>query len=632
MSDFLPFIVAGLTAGSVYALAGTGLVLTYKTAGIFNFAHGTIAALVAFAFYDLRQVQGLPWPIAIAICLLVLAPIAALLLERIARRVADAPVVRKVVATVGLLVVIQQLIIIRYGSPRIQMDPFLPTTTYRIGGVNVGADQLIVMVIALAGMAGLTLLFSSTRLGRQMRAVVEQPDLVAMTGTSPIVVRRRAWFIGVVFAGISGVMLAPTVGLESTILTLLVVQSFGAAALGLFTSIPLTYVGGLVIGVVASVSTKYVATVPSLNGLPSSLPFIVLFTVLVVAPKDKLKDVASEVKPRLIERRALSPRWRAARAAAVFAVALGLPQLVGHRLPVYTSGLAFAIIFLSLLLLMRTSGQVSLAQLAFAAVGASTSSKLIVEAGLPWMLGVLVGALAAVPVGAILAVPAIRRSGLYLALATFGFAVLLERLVIPTSLMFGAIASGLPSPRPDFAAGDRAFYYLMLGFLTFAGCLVTLVRHSRLGRLLRAMSDSTTALTTYGMSVTVLKLIVFCLAAFLAGLGGALLGPVTGAVAPSTFIAFNSLVLVVIAVIAVGNDVTAASLAAFAYIVLPSYRSGGDSAELFQLAFGSLAILVAVFHTGIPLPAWLARAAERARPSRYRDPIRARVLPSPGAP
>jgi hypothetical protein len=99
MKDFVPFVFIGLTAGSVYGMAGTGLVLTYKTSGIFNFAHGTIAALVAYAFYDLRQRQGLPWPVALFVCLFVLSPLAGLVLERVARRLADAPVAMKVVAT-----------------------------------------------------------------------------------------------------------------------------------------------------------------------------------------------------------------------------------------------------------------------------------------------------------------------------------------------------------------------------------------------------------------------------------------------------------------------------------------------------------------------------------------------------
>lgn len=81
MSEFLPFIVIGITTGAVYGLAGTGLVLTYKTSGIFNFAYGAIAAVAVFVFYFLHSQHGVPWPYAAALCLFVLSPIEGLGLE-----------------------------------------------------------------------------------------------------------------------------------------------------------------------------------------------------------------------------------------------------------------------------------------------------------------------------------------------------------------------------------------------------------------------------------------------------------------------------------------------------------------------------------------------------------------------
>ena len=575
MSDFLPYIVVGLTAGSVYGLAGTGLVLTYKTSGIFNFAHGSTGAFMAYAFYDLREREGLPWPLAMAICLFVLSPIVALLLERMARRLADAPVATKVVATIGIVVVVQQLIIIRYGGSIILPKPYLPTNTYAILGVNVGADQLIVMAIALGGMVGLTM-FLRSRSGREMRALVDQPDLLAIHGVSPDKVRRRAWLIGTSFAALSGIQLAPTVGLSGPVLTLLVVQAFGAAAIGMFTSIPLTYVGGLVVGIAASLSTKYVATVPWLSGVPPSVPFVVLFVVLVVAPSRWLVDFTVERKPPVREPRRLPPAVRLVGGAALVIVMLRLPYIVGTRLPVYTSALAYVLIFLSISLLMRTSGQVSLAQLAFAAVGSAAAARFSVDARLPWVLAVLLGSLMAVPVGAFLAIPAIRRSGLYLALATFGFAVLLERLVFFTPLMFGGSFGSLPAPRPSFAEGDVAYFYVALTFVVAAIAGVVALHRSRLGRLLRAMADSPTALTTSGTSVTAIKVIAFCIAAFLAALGGALLGPVTGTATPVGFSAFAGLYLVVLAVVIAGSEVTSAIGAALALAVLPSYVTSAD--------------------------------------------------------
>jgi branched-subunit amino acid ABC-type transport system permease component len=632
VSDFLPFVFIGLTSGSVYGLAGTGLVLTYKTSGIFNFSHGTVAALMAYAFYDLNTKQGLHWSIALAICLLVLCPLVGLLLERIARRLAEAPVAMKIVATVGLLVGVQQLIVVRYGAALLQTKTFLPTNNYKILGVNVGADQFIVMAIALGGMIGLTI-FLRTPTGLRMRAVVDQPDLLALTGTSPVRIRRQAWMIGTVFAGISGILLAPTVGLDVTVLTLLVIYALGGAAIGMFTSIPLTYAGGLIVGVLGALATKYVATITWLSGLPSSLPFIILFAVLVFAPSKWLVDFSVDRKAKVVEPRHLPRTVKIAGGLGLAVLLLRLPDLVTTRLPVYTSGLAYVLIFLSLALLIGTSGQVSLATLAFAAVGAAASARLATDAGLPWLLAVLFGSFVAVPVGALLAIPAIRRSGLYLALATFGFAVLLERLVFGTNLMFGASSAALSAPRPSFASGDDAYFFVVLAFVVAAIVLVTLVHRSRLGRLLRAMADSPTALTTSGTSVTAIKVIVFCISAFLAGLGGALLSPVTGSASAGTFNALISLTLVVILVVATaftgGSEVLGSILAAAALMVLPTYSGDGALTDYQPVFFGLMAVLVAMSAAGMRAPNWLVGPALRARKHPDRSPAAARVAIRP---
>jgi branched-subunit amino acid ABC-type transport system permease component len=624
VKDFLPYVVVGLTAGSVYGLAGTGLVLTYKTSGIFNFAYGTIAALMAYAFYDLRELRGLPWPLALAICVLVLAPLAGLLFERMARRLSDAPVATKVVATVGLIVGLQGLIIIRYGGSIILTKPFLPTRRFRILDVTVGADQLIVMVAALAAMVGLTL-FLRTRSGTRMRAVVERPDLLAMHGISPVRVRQRAWLIGTAFTALCGIQLSTTVGLDAGVLTLLVVQAFGAAAIGMFTSIPLTYAGGLVIGLLAAMSTKYVASISWLSGIPPSVPFIVLFVVLVVAPSRWLVDFTVEHKPLVREPRRLPPAARVIAGTLLAVLLLRLPYMVGTRLPVFSSMLAYVPIFLSLNLLMRTSGQVSLAQLAFAAVGAAASARLAVEAGLPWLAAVVLGALMAVPVGAVLAVPAIRRSGLYLALATFGFAILLERLVFFTGFMFGTGVGTLHAPRPSFARSDEAYFYVLLAFVIAAVAFVAGLHRSRLGRLLRAMADSPTALTTSGTSVTAIKVIIFCVAAFFAGLGGALLGPVTGNASSANFTSFAGLYLVVLAVVVGGSEVTSSIVAALALTVLPSYITSASLNNYLPVVFGLSAVLVSMSHAGMQAPAWLVRAATNTRRHPHRSRLTARL-------
>jgi branched-subunit amino acid ABC-type transport system permease component len=593
VKELLPFLIVGLVSGSVYGLAGVGLVLTYKTSGVFNFAHGSVAAAVAFAFYQLRTLDHVPWPIAALVCLVVVAPVMGIGLEMIARRLGDAPAVTKIVATLGLVVAIQQLAVIKYGAQTRQFPAFLPTGVVHIGGVSVGVDQLIAMAIALGSTVGLYLFFQHTRLGLNMRAVVDSSDLVSLGGISPLRVRRWAWIIGSCFAGLSGLLLAPTIGLDVGILTFLVVQAFGACAIGLFTSLPLTYVGGLAIGVAAALSSKYVASVNWLGGLPPSLPFIVLFGALILVPRRKLVDISNERRTRIAGPRIRNRTARNAATLAAFAVLLLVPAFAGTKITVYSEALPYVLVFLSLSLLERTSGQLSLAQLGFAAVGAAAFSHLAHGLGLPWPLAVLLAGLIAVPVGALVAIPAIRLSGLYLALATFGFALLLQNLFYNTSAMFFRV--GTITPRPSFARSDTAYYYLLLVIVAAGLFIVAATRRARLGRLLRAMADSPVALSTYGTSTTVIKVVVFCLSAFLAGIGGAVLGPVTGQIAATPFLAVQSLLLVVILALQVPfSELAAPFAAAFGMVVLPGYLSNFHYNQWLSVLFGVGAIAVAM--------------------------------------
>ncbi|MGH9035734.1 MAG: branched-chain amino acid ABC transporter permease, partial [Acidimicrobiia bacterium] len=297
MSDFWPFVVTGLTTGSLYSIAAMGLVLTYKTSGIFNFAHGAVAAGSAYLFYEMHIRHGLAWPAAAAICILVAAPLGGVLLERMARVLANVTPAAKIVATVGLLLVIQGTTTSIYGAAIIQPEEFLPQRLYRIGGLNVGFDQLVAVAVAALAAAGLSAFFRSSRTGLAMRGVVDNADLLDLAGSNPRRVRRQAWMIGNSFAALSGILIAPKLGLEPILLTLLVVQAFGAAAVGRFSSLSLTYVGGLVLGVAGSLSTKYVADFPSLAGFPSALPFLVLFLVLLVSPKGRFVEAARRARP-----------------------------------------------------------------------------------------------------------------------------------------------------------------------------------------------------------------------------------------------------------------------------------------------------------------------------------------------
>ena len=191
MHSYLPFIVIGIVSGSVYGLAGVGLVLTYRTSGVFNFAHGALATAGAYLFYELQVKHNVPWPLAMLICVVGLGGLLGIALEQIARHMTRVPTSVVVAATIGPLLVILATTTEKYGAATFLMQPYLPTDTFDVG-VNVGYDQLIVVLIGFGVSAALGLLLTRTRLGMAMRAVVDDPDLLGMTGFDATAVRRLA--------------------------------------------------------------------------------------------------------------------------------------------------------------------------------------------------------------------------------------------------------------------------------------------------------------------------------------------------------------------------------------------------------------------------------------------------------
>ena len=232
MHQLLPFIVIGLASGAVYGLAGMGLVLTFKTSGILNFGYGAVAALDVFAFYFLNTDHGVPWPVAAMICLLVVAPVLGLLLELLARSLANASETIKVVATVGLILIVQAIGQFWYPDNPPTFPHFLSQSTVDILGVNITWEQIILFLFSVVAAAVLYWFFRSVRLGIVMRGVVDNAELVSMSGDDPVRVRRWAWVIGSVFASVAGLMLAPALSLDGVTLTMAVFAAFGAAAIG----------------------------------------------------------------------------------------------------------------------------------------------------------------------------------------------------------------------------------------------------------------------------------------------------------------------------------------------------------------------------------------------------------------
>jgi ABC-type branched-subunit amino acid transport system permease subunit len=306
---------------------------------------------------------------------------------------------------------------------------------------------------------------------------------------------------------------------------------------------------------------------------------------------------------------------------------------------VYTNGLVFVVIFLSLALLVWTSGQLSLCHAAFVAVGATTFSHLTAGAGVPWGVALVLAGLAVIPVGALVALPAVRLSGIYLALATFGFGVLMQRVAYTSGLMFGGGAGNQTrtAARPHIPGfggqSDREFYFVVLAIVLVVGLLLAAILRSRLGRLLRGLSDSPTALAVHGLTTSNTRLLVFSLSAVLAGIGGALTVSMFGSVRQTGFGPFESLTWLAVLALS-GTAVFRSSIvAALVLAVLPSYAPAGFG-NYQTLLFGALAITMAVLSSGRHFrPVVSERVADRLVFSPVRERVRIALagVPEPEA-
>lgn len=617
MRDLLPFIVVGLASGSIYGLAGVGLVLTYRTAGVFNFGHGAIGALGAYAFFEMRTTHGWPWPVALILAVVGVGVLGGAVVAWLTRYLAGARTELQLVATVGLLLLIQGFLLWKFGGTTRIFPHFLPTKTVRMAGVDIQYNQIIIFVVAAGLAAALYAFLRGTTIGAVMRGVVDDRSLTSLAGYGPDRIQRLSWMLGCGIASLSGILIAPSLGLDSALLTLLVVQAFGACAIGLFKSLPLTYAGGLVVGVAGALATKY-GTTRVLQGLAPSVPFLILFVALLVAGR----RLATQPHTFRFRAQLALPKsiTRALAGAGVVVLAL-VPWFADVRLTSYTAALTMVPAFLSLALLVYVSGSISLCHAAFAALGATTFAHLT-TAGLPWLVALVLAGLAVVPLGAFVAIPAIRLHGIYLALATFGFGILLEKVAYPAGVMFGTIGAR-QAPRPDFLGIDgtdeRGFYLAVLLVALGTTLLVVGLIRNRIGRLLLAMGDSPTALSTHGLSVNVTRVLVFCVSAALAGISGALIASQSGRVGGTGFTSFQSLLWLAVLVVCGRRPVLSAYMAGAALLIVPAYAPDGFI-NYQTMLFGAAALLATL------LPELkVGRRLSSSEDRRLRSPVRARM-------
>lgn len=619
MEKLIGILIVAAPVGAVYALAASGLVLTYRTSRVFNFAHGAVGMFSAYLFYQAWVVWGLPLGWALALVVLVFAPLMGLVAERLVfRPLRDAATSVKVVVTVGLLVALQGAASMLWGTESLFLPPMFPEGSIEVfGSARLGMDHAWILGVSLVTLAGLGAIVRWTPFGLRVRAAVDRRELAELSGIDTGRVSAISWALGFSTAAVAGILLAPILGLSAFVLTLFVIQAFAAALVGRLESFPLTLAGGLLIAFLEELSSAYVPSGCSwCLAVRPAVPFALVFAVLAVAALVPRSGLGRWVRAVAAEPAAPPPSGRPESRRMDWVPALGLAVAVGALGAVLEGrwllraehGLAMIGVFASLIILAGLSGQISLAHTAFVGTGAFAMGWLAGDLGVPFPVAMLLAGLAAVPVAVFTALPAIRLQGLHVALLTFGFGLVVTKLF--ESRLTGG-TDGMPVPRPSVAEPDRAYFYVLLAVAVVLVAIARNLHRSPTGRVLAAIRDSEAGARAIGVSIPLYRLAVFSLAAFMAGIAGAALGGLQRLVTFQEFHPLLALVWLAVAVIGGLGSVWGAVVAGGLWAV-----GSAEASPVAQLAFGLGAILLARNERGVlGVLAGAGSALRRLRPT-----------------
>jgi len=556
MHEFLEFTIIGIVLGSAYAVAASGLVVTYATSGIFNIAHGAMGMFMAFVYWQLSVGWHLNAALAFVLTVFVLAPLLGAVVERAVIQWMDPNNVATTLAvTVGLTLLFFGLVNNYLWKPTARVVPqFFGFEGFTFLGVHIDWEEVITVGAAVAIAVGLRLFLYRSRTGIAMRGVVDNRSLIGTFGGRPARLSTLSWSIGASLASVAGILVAPRLQLQPLILTLLVIDAYAAAMIGRLRSLPLTFAGALVVGLTSSYALGYIpntgiwASTP-IQGLTQSVPSIILFIVLLALPMHRIRSGTPQRHAPLAPAgfvRSLQGGVLLVAAVWVAVSFMGPGQVVKLGI-----GLGFGLVCLSLVPLTGWGGYVSICQLTFAGLGAYAMYKFGNGGSL---LGLVAAAGLAGVVGALVALPALRLRGLYLALATMAFATLMDNAFFPWSAIFGfngEVAIHHPALFGLNVNSNKAFTVFLAVVFALLSIAILALRRGPFGRVLVGMKDSEAACATLGLSLTTTKLLVFTLSAAMAGVAGALLGGAESVTGGLSYQMFES--LLILAVVAIGG-------------------------------------------------------------------------------
>lgn len=625
MPDVLLYLLVSLGAGAAYALLGNGIVAIYKGSGVLNFAQGGIAMFSTYCYVALVN-DGLSRYVALAIVVAGAAAFGALLSVGVFRPLRNAPVLGKVVATLGILLALQGLATVLWGTNATLAPSLFPTDSVSLGNdAHVGVDRFYTfgtaVVIGVLLWAG----FRFTRLGLATQAASENERGASLLGFSPTVISAVNWALGSALAAIAGVLIAPISTLDIGTMPLLVLPALAAALVGRFASFGITMVAAFAIGWAQTI----ILNVWTQPGVQAAAPFVIVILVMVVAgrPLPTRGAVAEGRPPR-------APmggrRWFVAIPAIVVAVVALTVFDTTYQSAMATS-LTFAILALSLVVLTGYVGQISLMQLTFAGIGAFFTAKLASNVGLPFPLPIIVAALIVAPISAMLGLPALRVRGLSLAVVTLGAAIAIDAVVFQNQDWAGGL-DGLAVPSPEIAGFsldpiDHPTRYgiAILAVLVLVALAVGNLRRSGAGRRMLAVRSNERAAAVSGVNVAAVKLQAFTLSGVIAGIGGGVLAYANAFVTlgGGQFGAMPSITLVTLAYIGGIASVSGAIAIGFAtaggvgYVAL----SGINGFDEYYLVITGVALIWTVISQPDGFAPFLGEQVDRLRGRFARRPL-----------
>ena len=653
MTTLFSNLLLGLGVGGVIAALAIGVVVTHRASNVINFAHAAVGTYLALVYYEFRATGDVVQPfllpfvpsrfhlldrpvvVSALIVTLVLAAIVGLATYwLIFRPLRLAPPLARVVASLGLMTYLIGVMQVRFpttGAVRNVLEGPLPNHLVTFGSVSVNADRYLLAAGVIAAAIVMSLLGKFTNFGLATRANAENETGAVLLGISADWISALNWMLATVLAGAAMILAAPILNsLDPPIQSLLVVPALGAALLGRFHSIGIAAAVGLGIGMLMSEISAAQAEWDALKGvgLQQGLPFLIVLVALMVR-SDRTVSRGDLQFARLPA--APQPTVTLVVTLAFTAVCVvGLFRLDSEwRLAIIFSAIA-SIMALSVIVLTGFVGQISLATFALAGTAGFT----MVKVGDMWGLGFpwapLIGTIAAVVLGTLAGLPAIRIRGLTLAIASLAAAVAIEELVFKWGWLTGGIGGAQVDP-PRLAGVDlqiaargslfprREFGFLVLAALVFAMYIVVNLRRSPTGRQWLAVRANERAAEAIGISAPRVKLSANAVAAFLAGIGGTLTAYQNGFVSASSFASLKSLVLVAMTYLA-GIAAPVAALVAGALTEKGLLTVGmdqlNDEASQYQFAVSGLFLIIAAIKFPSGVVGTSTRFARRAKAAR----------------